>query len=123
VILVDTSLWVDHLRLANPTLEFLLQQRQVLCHPFVVGEVAMGSLRHRHSLLQMMDELPCAWVGSDGEVRRFVEKHSLFASGVGYIDAHLLVAVRLTPDGLLWTRDKRLHKVAADMSIAFQEGT
>ncbi len=77
MVLVDTSLWVDHLRLADPTLDFLLQQRQVLGHPFVVGEVAMGRMRHRHRLLQMMDELPRALVRSDGEVRRFIEKHPL----------------------------------------------
>ena len=116
--LVDTSVWVDHLRTANSTLVRLLERGEVLGHPFVAGEIALGDLRGRDLVLRMLSRLPGAAVATDAEVLRFIDERALFGQGVGYIDVHLLAAVRLTPDVLLWTYDKRLHKLAAKLGLA-----
>jgi len=121
MILVDTAVWIDHLSSADPLLQHLLLQRSVLGHSFVLGELAIGSLKRRKTILIEIESLPQAIVASDFEVRHFIESHSLYGRGIGYIDAHLLASVRLTPEAQLWTRDKRLHGIAAAMSIAFNE--
>jgi predicted nucleic acid-binding protein len=121
MVLTDSSVWIDHLRFAEPQLERLLRTGEVLGHPLVTGEVAMGSVSNRLQLLKELDRLPLAIIGRDEEVRRLVETHKLFGRGIGYVDAHLLVAVRLTPEARLWTRDKRLHEVASELGLAFQE--
>jgi predicted nucleic acid-binding protein len=113
--------WIDHLRAADPPLQRLLMAGRVLSHPFVVGEIAMGSLKRREEMLADLDCLPQAVVASDEEVRTFLDRHALFGLGIGYIDAHLLASVRLTPDARLWTRDKRLHEVAERLSVDFAE--
>ncbi|MGA2897877.1 MAG: type II toxin-antitoxin system VapC family toxin [Acidobacteriaceae bacterium] len=119
MILVDTSVWVDHLRKSDPAMENLLDQDQVLSHPLVVGELAMGDLRPRDAILRFLRRLPSVVVASHDEVLRFILQHKLFGLGIGYIDAHLLGAVQLTPDTTLWTRDKRLAQVAEQLKIAF----
>ncbi len=121
MVLADSSVWIDHLRFAEPHLERLLLTGEVLGHPSVIGEVAKGSLQSRLQVLKELDRLPMAFVGSDEEVRRFVETYKLFGRGVGYVDAHLLAAVQLTPETVLWTRDKRLHELASELGLAFQE--
>jgi predicted nucleic acid-binding protein len=113
VILVDTSVWVDHLRAGDEVLAGLLDAGRVLAHPFVVGELALGNLRQRDLILSALKDLPQAGVATDREVLHFVDQHLLFGLGIGYIDAHLLAAIRLTAGARLWTRDKRL-KGAAD---------
>jgi predicted nucleic acid-binding protein len=118
VILVDTSVWIDHLRQGDGILTDLLEHGRVISHPFVIGEVATGSLRQREVILHALRGLPRAVVAQDAEVLDFIERENLFGSGLGYIDVHLLASVRLTPDALLFTRDKRLHKAAARMSVA-----
>jgi predicted nucleic acid-binding protein len=118
VILVDTSVWVDHLRTGNATLRQLLDSGQVLGHPFVTGELALGNLRQRGVVLGALRELPQAAVASDGEILHFIDRQALFGSGIGYIDAHLLAAARLTPGARLWTRDGRLQVVAARLDLA-----
>lgn len=118
--LVDTSIWIDHLRSPDATLDGLLAQRKVLCHPHVIGEIAMGSFRRRDRILYELGRLPRANAAEHREVLRFVSQQSLFGIGIGYIDAHLLTSVRLTPNALLWTRDVRLAKVAESMKLAFQ---
>jgi predicted nucleic acid-binding protein len=118
VILVDTSVWIDHLRRGDTGLQRLLEKGQVLCHPFVVGELAMGSLRRRRTILDALQNLPVAEKAHDDEVLLFVSDHALFGLGLGYIDAHLLASVKLTPGTLLWTQDKRLAEVAARLSLA-----
>jgi len=118
VILVDTSVWIDHLRKGDNGLQRLLEKSQVLCHPFVVGELAMGSLKRRRTILDALQNLPVAEKAHDDEVLLFVSDHALFGLGLGYIDAHLLASVKLTPSTLLWTRDKRLAEVAARLSLA-----
>lgn len=118
MILVDTSVWVDHLHAGDHTLVRLLENRQVLVHPFVIGELALGNIRRRANLLAELQNLPQARAASDQEVLRFIELHELFGLGIGYVDAHLLAAVRLTAGATLWTRDKRLLAVAAHLGTA-----
>ncbi|MDD5057519.1 MAG: type II toxin-antitoxin system VapC family toxin [Sideroxydans sp.] len=108
MILVDTSVWIDHLRHGDVELTNLLNAGQVLTHRFVIGELALGNLQNRNTVLSAMQNLPQVTAASDEEVRHFIEKQELFGRGIGYVDAHLLAAVRLTPGALLWTRDKRL---------------
>jgi predicted nucleic acid-binding protein len=118
VILVDTSVWIDHLRKGNAQLAGLLEAGQVLAHPFVTGEIALGRLRRRDLVLNGLLDLPQAEVASDREVRHFIERYALFGCGIGYVDAHLLAAIRLTATAALWTRDKHLHAVAHRLGLA-----
>ncbi len=108
MILVDTSVWIDHFRQGNAELTRRLNSGQVLMHRFVIGELALGSMQHRHVVLDALKNLPQTTAASDEEVMLFIEKHALFGTGIGYVDAHLLAAVRLTPGAALWTRDRRL---------------
>jgi predicted nucleic acid-binding protein len=118
VILVDTSVWVDHLRSGDPLLTELLNQGRVLVHPFIVGEIALGNLRQRDLILRTLQEMPQVVQASHEEVLGFIERQNLSGRGIGYVDAHLLAAVRLTEGASLWTRDKRLHGVAEALSLA-----
>jgi len=119
MILIDTSIWIDHLRVGDAELVALLNSAQVVSHPFVVGELACGNLRSRDEVLTLMGELPQVTVATDAEVLYFIEQHELMGRGIGYIDAHLLAAVSLTSPARLWTRDKRLDAVAVDLGLAF----
>jgi hypothetical protein len=118
VILADTSVWVDHLRAGDKALAALLDAGLVLAHPFVIGELALGNLRQRETVLKALADLPHASVATDPEVLQFIERHSLFGRGIGYIDAHLLAAATLTAGAELWTKDKRLHGVAGQLGLA-----
>jgi predicted nucleic acid-binding protein len=120
VILVDTSIWVDHLRKADPDLKRQLDATQVLAHPFIIGELALGILRQRDIILAALRDLPQATVASDHEVLEFIEAQKLSGSGIGYVDAHLLAATKLSSDAVLWTRDRRLREVAEAMGLAAQ---
>jgi predicted nucleic acid-binding protein len=117
MILVDTSVWVDHLRTREKTLVHLLDTRQVLIHPFVIGELALGNLRQRGVILGTLHVLPKATVATDHEVLRYIDQYRLFGIGIGYVDAHLLAATQLTPATKLWTRDKRLSAAASRLSL------
>jgi len=119
VILVDTSIWVDHLRVGDAQLAALLDSSQVLMHPFVVGELACGNLSNRAEVLALLGHLPRAAVATDEEALFFIERHELMGRGIGYVDAHLLAAVSLDADTQLWTRDKRLLTVASTMKLTF----
>ena len=121
MILVDTSVWIDHLRANNETLAELLHGQAVLAHPFVVGELALGNIRQRKTVLAALADLPRAEVATDAEVLAFVELHALFGRGIGYVDAHLLAAARLTAGARLWTKDRRLHEVARDLGLAMMQ--
>jgi predicted nucleic acid-binding protein len=118
VILVDTSVWVDHLRARDDALVDFLNAGRVLAHPFVTGELALGNLRQRDLILETLSDLPQAKVATDKEVLHFIEQHALSGLGISYVDTHLLAAVRLTAGTVLWTRDKRLHEVAGRMGLA-----
>lgn len=118
MILVDSPIWVDYLRSGNARLASLLDAGQVLGHPFVVGELALGNLQQRELILADLQVLPQAVVADHPEVLLFIHQHALHGAGIGYIDAHLLASVRLTAGGLLWTRDKRLHAIAERLDLA-----
>jgi predicted nucleic acid-binding protein len=117
VILVDTSIWIDHLRGGDAALADLLDRGMVLTHPFVIGELAMGALRQREIVLGDLQKLPQATAAKDGEVLRFIDQQAIHGRGIGYVDAHLLAAVRLS-GASLWTRDKKLAAVARALSLA-----
>jgi predicted nucleic acid-binding protein len=117
VILVDTSVWVDHLRAGDKTLARLLEAGRVLAHPFVAGELALGNLRQRDHVLSALEDLPQAAVASHQEVLHFIGQRRLFGLGIGYVDVHLLASVRLSETALLWTRDQRLRAVADRLGL------
>jgi hypothetical protein len=118
VILVDTSVWVEHLRAGDERLRALLEGGEVLGHPFVIGELALGNFRGRAAFLRDLQDLPNAILAEDDEVLDLIDREALFGRGIGYADAHLLAAARLTPDTKLWTRDRRLQTVAAELGLA-----
>lgn len=122
MILVDTSVWVDHLRAGDKALAALLDTGMVLAHPFVIGELALGNLRQRGVVLSALADLPRASVATDAEVLHFIERHALFGRGIGYVDTHLLAAVQLTAGAALWTNDARLHEAAVKLHLAFSPG-
>jgi len=117
VILVDTSVWIDHLRARDKTLAQLLLAEQVLGHPFIIGEIALGHLPRRHEVLSSLRDLPQATVASQDEVLNLIESERLFGCGIGYVDAHLLAATRLTEGASLWTRDKRLRSAGESLAL------
>ena len=116
MILVDTSVWVEHLRHGLPRLATLLQDGEVLIHPWVIGELACGNLRNRSQVLDLLQGLPAAMVASDTEVLLLIEREQLMGRGIGYIDAHLVAAARLS-HCRLWTQDRRLAAVAQEQGL------
>jgi len=111
MILVDTSVWVEHLRSGTIGLEALLNEGRVVCHPFIIGELACGNLSNRTEILSLLHDLPMASRADDDEVFQFIEDRKLMGKGLGYIDIHLLMSALLT--GIpLWTLDKRLYEVS-----------
>lgn len=118
MILVDTSVWVDHFRHGEPELARLLTAREVLAHPFVTGELALGGLRNQRRTIGYLQGLPQAPLVGDDSVLRFISSHGLSGSGIGYIDAHLLAAARLMSGASLWTRDKRLKLASNHLGLA-----
>lgn len=121
MILVDTSVWIDHLRKGSPALEEALEGGLVLMHPFVLGEMACGILNNRGEVLQLLGDLPPAPAASDLEALAFIEDHALMGRGIGYVDIHLLASTTLAGATRLWTRDKRLASVAEDMNLKFSK--
>lgn len=119
MILVDTSVWIDHLRSGNTTLTRLLDDTAVLAHPWVIGEVALGNLARRDEVIGLLQQLPQATVAGDGEVLRLIDQEALHGVGIGYVDAQLLASTRLTPDARLWTDDKRLSAVTRQLGLGW----
>ncbi|RDD70323.1 type II toxin-antitoxin system VapC family toxin [Paracoccus versutus] len=117
MILVDTSIWIDHLRAGDAELVDLLNTEQVMAHPFIIGELALGSLKDRETVIAAMQGLPQAPVASHDEVMALIRTRRLFSLGIGYVDAHLIAATLLAPGTTLWTRDRRLK--AATKHIDF----
>ena len=118
MILVDTSVWVDHLRSGDETLASLLESSRVLMHPFILGELACGNLRRRNQVLTLLGHLPRITVASNEEALLFIERHRLMGKGIGFVDVHLLAAVALECGARLWTRDRRLHAQARRLRLA-----
>lgn len=117
MILVDTSVWINHFRVGDPNLAALLQDGYVLAHPWVIGELALGQLSQRTEILGLLHNLPHANVASDAEVLNLIESRHLCGLGIGYVDTQLLAATMLTAGAGLWTRDKRLAAVAAEFGL------
>ena len=120
MILADTSIWVDHFRHGDPTLRALLLGGEVITHPWVIGELALGGLPNRAGARRLLVELPQATVASHDEVMGAIESRSLARRGIGYVDAHLVVAALLTAGSRLWTRDAKLVDVASDLGVAMR---
>ena len=118
MLIVDTSVWIDHLKNSDPVLADLLGKGRVLAHSFVTGELALGSLRQRRTVLESLRDLPQANVAGDDEVMMLIEREQLCGLGIGFVDVHLLAAVRLTPGALLWTRDRRLRQAATRLGLS-----
>ncbi len=120
MILVDSSVWIDHFRHASAHLAALLASRLVWTHPFVVGELACGHLPKREAVLTALSTLPHAPLVPHGEVLAFVERHRLMARGIGWVDMHLLASTIVAGRVALWSRDKRLAAAAAELGCAHE---
>ena len=120
MVLVDTSVWVSHLREGNTTVEKLLNEGDVVCHPFIVGELACGNLKKRAEILSLLQALPTSIQAEHDEVMKFIENNRLMGKGLGYVDVHLLAAASLT-GAPIWTFDKRLDDVSQEMWLSFTE--
>ena len=116
MILVDTSVWIEHFRAGSNRLQTLLFDEQVLCHPFIVGELACGTLQRRSEILRMLRALPEAHLLEHEEVLGFLEARRLYGYGIGWVDAHLLASTLLT-GCTIWTFDKPLRKAAAALNV------
>jgi predicted nucleic acid-binding protein len=121
MILVDTSVWIDHLRFVDEGLVAILESGQVANHHFVTGELACGNLRNREEILNMLKSLPQVLTATEAEVLFFMEQHKLMGQGLGYIDCHLLTSTALTPSTRLWTRDKSLKAAATSLNLIYQQ--
>lgn len=121
MILVDTGIWIGHLRAGDPALAGRLDRGVVLGHPWVTGELALGNIADRQGVLGLLGRLPRATVATDDELLAFIERHRLYGRGIGYVDAQLLAATTLTPDARLWTGDRRLHAAAEHVGVALPE--
>ena len=121
MILADTSVWIDHLRLGNTKLTQLLELARVVVHPFVIAELALGNLRQRDVIIRTMRDLPQTKVATDFELLHFIDEAAIFGRGIGYVDAHLLASIRLTSATFLWTREKRLHIVADQLGLVMAD--
>ena len=117
MILADTSIWIDHFRLGDQELQKALDRGQIVIHPWVIAELALGSLRDRNKTLAMLALLPQAQLGQMGELRLLIEARRLYSLGIGLTDAQLIGSVFLSPGTRLWTRDQRLRKVAQALGI------
>jgi predicted nucleic acid-binding protein len=121
MILVDTSIWIDHLRRGDRHLAILLEAGEVVCHPFVIGELACGSLARRHEILELLHALPRTAQAEHDEILKFIEDRRLHGGGIGLIDAHILWAA-VSQAHELWTADARLRRIATRLGVAFGRG-
>jgi hypothetical protein len=117
LILADTSVWIDYLRSGNKELRQYLSQGQIVIHPFIIAELALGSLKDRTKTLALLDLLPQVQVAQLNEIRTMIEARRLYSLGIGLTDAHLIASVFINPPTLLWTKDKQLRKVSEGLSI------
>lgn len=118
MILVDSSIWIDHLCGVDDRLQMLLDAHVVIMHPFVIGEIALGHLKSRETTMRWLSDLPQIFVATEGEVARIIVQHALFGAGIGYVDVHLLASTSLSSDTQLWTRDKRLRIAGQRLGVA-----
>jgi len=119
MVLVDTSIWVTHLRQGSRQLEKLLMDAEVMCHPFIIGELSCGNLKNRNEIISLLQSLPMASTIEFDEFLFFIEKNKLMGKGIGFVDVHLLASAQLT--GIpLWTADKRLKSAADHLELTFK---
>lgn len=121
MVLVDTSVWIDHFRAGEARLALLLEDAEVVMHPFVVGELACGNLRNRREILSLLCNLPAVAPVTDDEALFFIERHRLHGRGLGLVDVHLLASCAVEGNGL-WSKDVRLMKAAKDLKLAAHLG-
>jgi predicted nucleic acid-binding protein len=119
LIIVDTGIWVDHIKSTDRHLAVLGEQLTALVHPYVLGELALGSLPNRQQFLKRMMGMPQPPVARHAHVVKLIEAETLFSTGIGYVDAHLLASTRLLPGSLIWTRDHRLFRQAEKFGVAY----
>ena len=119
MVLVDTSIWVTHLRQGSRQLEKLLMDAEVMCHPFVIGELACGNLKNRNEIMSLLRSLPMALTIEFEEFLFFIDKNQLMGKGIGFVDIHLLASTQLTGI-MLWTADKRLRSAADQLELTFK---
>ena len=119
MVLVDTSVWVDHFRGGNSQLVKLLNYGDVLCHHFIIGELACGNIKNRKQILSLLQALPEAIQASNQEILKFIEINNLSGKGLGYIDIHLLAATFLS-NTTLWTLDKKLNEISLKLKVKFK---
>lgn len=112
MILADTSIWIDHFRHSDAELHRIIEEDRLLCHPAIIGELALGSLRDRHNVITFLAAQRSTIVATHEEVMTMIEQQGVFSMGIGYTDAHLLASVLLDKRTVLWTRDKRLQTAA-----------
>jgi predicted nucleic acid-binding protein len=117
MILADSSIWIDHLRSNDPTLQNLLENEEIVIHPFVIGKLSLGHIPRYDDILKMLSDLPAISRADDSEVRHLIRSRKLFGTGIGYVDAHLLASVMISRSDRLWTRDRRLHRIADSMGL------
>jgi predicted nucleic acid-binding protein len=116
MILVDTSVWIEHFRHGNIGLDTPLNEGQVVSHPFIIGELACGNIKNRSYILSLLNRLPSAHRAEHEEVMHFIDRHHLRGKGLGYVDVHLLASAMLT-NSSLWTFDKRLNSVSTKIGV------
>lgn len=121
MILADTSIWIDHLRSGDAALSARLMEGRIACHPLVIAEIALGSLRDRDEVLGLLDRLPALSLATPDEVRAMIEARRLHGCGIGYVDVSLVASCLLTPGTQLWTRDRRLNAAAIEVNIALAD--
>lgn len=121
MILADTSIWIDHFRKADDELQKIIEDDRLLCHPFVIGELALGSLQNREAVIEHLSVQRSAIVATHEEVIGLITRHAIFNMGIGYIDAHLLASTLLDPIAALWTRDRRLATAAVKSGARLHE--
>ncbi len=118
LVLVDTSIWISHFRKGNSRLQDLLMEGKVVCHPFIIGELACGNIKNRKEILALLEALPKTVLAEHEEVLYFIELHRLMGKGLGYIDTHLLASTQLS--GIyLWTMDNNLKDAADELNLSF----
>lgn len=122
MILVDTSVWIQHFQNSDPRLVAALNDEDVLTHPYVIGELACSNLRNRNEILDLLRQMPSAPVASDAEALGFIESRRLVGRGIGLIDVHILASTALSDSATLWTHDKRLDAIAGSLRLALRHG-
>ena len=119
MVLVDTSIWVAHLRHGDRQLERLLMDTEVICHPFIIGELACGNMNNRNEILSLLKSLPSAPVLEFDEFLFFIDENQLMRIGIGFVDVHILASAKLSGT-LLWTADKKLNSAASNLSLNYK---